>query len=167
MSNEINDTRDQQDNNSTSDSHSTVETHTSVQAHTAADTHTSQDADGKAFRLYTAALDRTPDHEGLLNWATALTGGQSLTAVASGFVHSAEFEAKYGSATSNDAFVDVLYQNVLHRSADAAGHANWVAALDHGGSSREAVLVGFSESAENQSRVSEMLHGIDYQTYVG
>ena len=132
----------------------------------AVDTHTSSVSDGQAFRLYTAALDRTPDHNGLATWTAALSGGESLTAVASGFLHSAEFEAKFGAATGNDAFVDVLYNNVLHRPADASGHANWVAALDHG-SSREAVLVGFSESTENQAHVTTMLHGIDYQTYVG
>jgi hypothetical protein len=50
---------------------------------------------------------------------------------------------------------------VLHRAPDAAGYDFWTQALHT--SSRADVLVGFSESAENQAQViGAIQHGIDY-----
>ena len=51
-------------------------------------------------------------------------------------------------AMSNADFVASLYQNVLHRAADAAGAAAWVDVLDSGTASRAAVALGFANSAE-------------------
>ena len=124
-----------------------------------------EDADGKAFRLYMSALDRTPDSAGLRNWMNVIESGESLEHVASGFVNSAEFQAKYGDL-DNAQFVNQLYQNVLHRGADAEGYLSWTHALESG-QSREQVLVGFSESTENQMHALEMVHGIDFQAWVG
>ncbi len=123
------------------------------------------DADGKAFRLYMAALDRTPDSSGLHNWMNVIDSGDSLEHVANGFVNSAEFQAKYG-ALDDAHFVNQLYQNVLHRSADADGYLSWTHALASG-QTREQVLVGFSESVENKNYALEIVHGIDFQAWVG
>ena len=98
------------------------------------------------FRLYQATLGRTPDAAGFLGWADNLGNGGSFRQVTAGFVQSAEFQATYG-ALSNGGFVDLLYQNVLGRSADAAGRAAWVAQLQ-GGTTREAVVEGFAQSQE-------------------
>lgn len=101
----------------------------------------------KVFRLYQATLDRAPDLTGLHAWSGRLAAGEmSLTEVARGFVRSPEFTRTYG-ATSDAEFVTLLYRNVLGRDPDTAGLGSWVARLA-GGSSRESVVVGFSESAE-------------------
>lgn len=98
------------------------------------------------YRLYQATLDRDPDQTGFLGWAEKLAGGRSFLSVVAGFVNSKEFQATYG--TLNDgAFVDLLYQNVLGREADATGRANWLAKLSSG-ASREQVVAGFSQSTE-------------------
>ena len=44
-------------------------------------------------------------------------------------VGSAEFGTKYGG-TTNAEFVDLLYRNVLDRSADPGGLSFWVGGLD-------------------------------------
>ena len=48
--------------------------------------------------------------------------------------------------------MDVLYQNTLHRAADASGRAHYLAVLNSG-VSRADLLVSFSESAEHAANV--------------
>lgn len=123
------------------------------------------DYDGQAFRLYMAALDRTPDPSGLASWTNVLRSGADLDDVAHGFVTSAEFESRYGDL-DNSEYVTQLYQNVLNRTPDASGHANWMGHLESG-ETREAVLIGFSESAENRLQAAALVNGVDYQAWVG
>jgi Ca2+-binding RTX toxin-like protein len=97
-------------------------------------------------RLYLATLGRGPDDAGLTGWTAARDAGASLNSIATGFVNSAEFQAKYGART-NAQFVELLYNNVLHRAADSSGAAYWLGLLN-GGATRESVVTGFSESQE-------------------
>lgn len=102
----------------------------------------------QVFRLYRAALDRTPDTDGHADWTQILFEDQrSLSEVARGFVASAEFQSTYGELDTGG-FVDLLYQNVLGRAADEAGRAGWIARIDEDGLSRAQAVTGFSESAE-------------------
>lgn len=98
------------------------------------------------YRLYQATLDRAPDFAGLTDWARKLGTGTTLESVAKGFVNSAEFRATYG-ALDDEGFVRLLYANVLDRTADARGLADWVGRLE-AGQSRAEVVLGFSQSAE-------------------
>ena len=107
---------------------------------------------GQAYRMYQAAFNRTPDAAGGGYWMSVLDKGASLRDVAGSFVNSAEFISKYGSAPTDAQFVDLLYQNVLHRTGDQAGVDYWMQAL-HNGMSRADGLMNFSESAENQAGV--------------
>ena len=104
---------------------------------------------GKDYRLYQAAFDRKPDVSGLDYWYQKMNSGVTLEQVASGFINSAEFKALYGNNSSNAELVTLLYDNVLHRAPDTGGFNYWINELDHG-TSREDVLIGFSESLENQ-----------------
>ena len=104
---------------------------------------------GQVYRLYQATLGRAPDAGGFIGWFNGLAEGRlQLEQTAAAFVNSREFQSVYGSLT-NAEFVELLYQNVLGRSADAGGLANWTARLD-GGATRASVVLGFSESAEFQ-----------------
>ncbi|WP_162060884.1 DUF4347 domain-containing protein [Undibacterium sp. KW1] len=111
---------------------------------------------GGITRLYFGAFDRLPDREGLAYWMQAQKDGMNLSKVSASFVSSAEFQKTYG-ALDNTAFVDRVYQNVLHRSSDAAGKAYWLGQLGNG-LSRGDMLAGFTESTEfkanSQSKVS-------------
>lgn len=98
------------------------------------------------FRLYRATLDRAPDIAGFENWAEALGDGRSIADVVTGFVASQEFQNTYG-ALSDEAFVELLYQNVLGRASDPGGLSSWLANLSSGGT-REGVVLGFSQSQE-------------------
>ncbi|CAN7509532.1 DUF4214 domain-containing protein [Rhizobium sp. LjRoot30] len=108
---------------------------------------------GQAYRVYQAAFDRTPDTGGLSYWIKAMDGGTSLIDVAAGFVGSAEFASVYGANPSNLDFIDKLYENVLGRDGEAGGISYWVGQLD-AGVSRQQVLAGFAESAENVAGVA-------------
>jgi Ca2+-binding RTX toxin-like protein len=111
-------------------------------------------ASAQVMRLYSATLNRTPDQAGLeANVAGMAAVG--LQGLANAFVASAEFQARFG-ALSNQSFVEQLYQFALGRTGDPGGIAGWVAALN-GGMSRGEVVVGFSESPENQIRTAATL----------
>jgi len=110
---------------------------------------------GQAYRLYQAAFDRFADKDGLAYWVNDLSQGKGdLAWLAKNFMLSDEFKATYGAleTLSDDAFLTLLYQNVLHREADAEGFAYWKAELAQGGA-RENVLASFADSAENKANV--------------
>lgn len=116
---------------------------------------TSGDA-GQVYRLYKAALDRTPDQSGLGFWIKQLDAGKGdIVWMSANFIASAEFKATYGTpqTVSNTAFVNLVYKNVLGRSPDANGFSYWEGKLA-GGYHREKLMADFSESAENQANVA-------------
>ncbi|MBP1139044.1 DUF4214 domain-containing protein [Pseudomonas syringae] len=98
-------------------------------------------------RLYTI-LDRAPDIEGLKSWLSHGAAGATGAQVAGGFVQSAEFSQSLPNGSSNTAFVEHLYHNVLDRGSDANGLAYWVHSLD-GGTSRGQVAFNIANSAES------------------
>lgn len=111
---------------------------------------------GQAYRLYQAAFARTPDEAGLGFWIRKLDSGEgNLQWAARGFMGSAEFASKYGQpgTVSNDAFISVVYRNVLNRNPDADGFAFWNDKIANG-MTRDNILANFSESAENKANVA-------------
>lgn len=105
------------------------------------------------YRLYQAAFGRVPDVEGLSFWTNALNAGYPLETIAHGFINSDEFRKLYGNAPAPSDLVNKLYQNILHREGDPDGVAFWLTALIRGVANAPQVLVGFSESEENQNGV--------------
>lgn len=124
-------------------------------------------AAGQAYRLYQAAFDRAPDLGGLGYWINGLDHGLTLTEVAGAFSKSKEFIDMYGANTSDAEFVDLLYQNVLHREPESGGFAYWMEALGTHHVAREEILAYFSESPENQAQViGSIENGIDFQPWI-
>ncbi len=113
---------------------------------------------GMAYRLYQAAFNRTPDQGGLGYQMDALDKGLNIAQVAANFIASPEFSATYGSLNDTQ-FVSQLYQNVLHRAADAGGLAFHTGNLATGANTRSNVLVGFSESPEHQAALIGVIQG--------
>jgi Ca2+-binding RTX toxin-like protein/V8-like Glu-specific endopeptidase len=111
------------------------------------ETYSTSDPAAEVYRLYEATLKRAPDQEGLTSWVNALNGGTTLQSVANGFVSSTEFQQDYGNL-NNSAFVNLLYENVLHRGADQTGLNFWLGQMS-GGMTQAQVVLGFSESTEN------------------
>ena len=102
-------------------------------------------------RLYLGYFGRLPDRAGLDFWVGARAAGTSLVAVADEFALSREVRLRYG-ATSNGAYVDLVYFNVLGRLPDRVGRDYWIRQLNNG-MSRGAMMVAFTESAENIAAV--------------
>ncbi|MCR5654060.1 MAG: DUF4214 domain-containing protein [Lachnospiraceae bacterium] len=98
-------------------------------------------------RMYTKALNRSGDTEGIEYWAHRInTGAISAFECAWGFFHSVEFTNRN---LADEAFVEVVYQTFFDREADADGKAYWLSKLQSG-ASRDDVLYGFRDSAEFQ-----------------
>ena len=101
----------------------------------------------KAFvaRCYRIIMSREPDAGGLKTWYNELTSGRKTASeIIDRFVNSPEYLGKnynYGDS------VDILYQAMLGRKADAGGKANWVQKLESGQTLAH-VINGFCFSAE-------------------
>jgi hypothetical protein len=115
-------------------------------------------------RLYRAYFRRTPDAAGVHYWVWRLRGGANLSQVSAAFAGSPEFVGTYGSLT-DAAFVDLVYRNVLGRSADAAGLQYWINQLLGGRLDRGGVMIGFSESPEYKAGTNVWNDVV--QVYVG
>lgn len=108
--------------------------------------------DGQAaqvMRLYSAALDRTPDQSGFEALLDVIESGRmTLLQLANEFVNSVEFQSRFGEL-SDRAFVEQLYLFTLDRAGDEPGVQTWVNALA-GGMTRAELLLQFSESSEHK-----------------
>ncbi len=100
-------------------------------------------------RLYTQALGRGYDVDGLNNWCGSINANPSrdniLYVSTNGFFHSQEFTSKN---LNNTEFVKVLYRTYLGREYDEPGLRDWVGKLDRGEKSRDEVMAGFAYSPE-------------------
>lgn len=115
-------------------------------------------------RLYAAYFKRAPDSSGLSYWMNASTYDRvsnrtvSLSEISQYFTQSDEFRLTYGNALSNEAFVDLVYRNVLGRSADAAGRSYWLNLMSNG-LTRGDVMVWFSEGDEYIAQTGQAVAG--------
>lgn len=105
-------------------------------------------------RMYTVALGRASDPDGLQFWTNKLLSYKNDGAgIAHGFILSSEFKNKN---YSNEEYIKVLYKTFFNREAeaDADGFTYWKGILNTG-HSRETVLAGFVNSAEFKSLCTE------------
>ena len=98
-----------------------------------------------AERMYTKALGRGADPDGLKYWADRLEKQIDDGAnMAYGFITSEEFKAR---KLSDDQFIETMYQTFFGRTADSTGKTFWMNQIKSG-ASRETVLAGFVKSEE-------------------
>jgi V8-like Glu-specific endopeptidase len=115
-----------------------------------------------AYRLYQVAFDRVPDPGGLGFYMGVLDRDIPLRDIATAFMSSPEFQAKYG-ALDNAAFVTLLYENAFNREPDAGGYAFYKANLDNGAAARADMLVSFALSQEDHDLlIGAMKQGMAY-----
>lgn len=96
-------------------------------------------------RLYEKVLGRPADDGGLNDWTSRLYAGQTTGATTvEGFFNSTEFTQKN---ISDEQYVDLLYEAIFNRTADAGGRQDWLDTLNTG-VSRRYVLVQFVRSLE-------------------
>lgn len=116
------------------------------------------DTSSKAFRIYKAAFDRSPDTAGLNYWIARMDGGMDLVEVSARFIDSAEFKSNYGQNATHAEFLTRVYNNVLDRDPDQAGLAWWVNEMTtNTDKSWAKVLADFAESSENQYNVASLI----------
>ena len=109
------------------------------------------DITGKIYRLYNAAFSRFPDANGLKYWIDKNTlGVDSYRDTANSFLASKEFIMKYGNQTTNEEYLNNVYENVLGRLPDTIGFNYWINQLNRGHENRAEILMGFAESVENK-----------------
>lgn len=101
-------------------------------------------------RIYTKALSRKLDYEGLNTWCGEILSKRwTPEQVVEGFIFSKEFTEKN---LSDGDFVDVLYATYFDRKPDA-GRATWINLLSNGGT-RQDVVNGFSGAQEFHNLVA-------------
>ena len=105
---------------------------------------------GQTYRLYQAAFARTPDMPGVAYHMNDMeANGLVLWNIANNFLASPEFKSKYGVNPTDEEYVNLLYQNVLGRSADPVAEVGWYREqFDTGTMDWAAALIGFAESPE-------------------
>jgi hypothetical protein len=102
-------------------------------------------------RIYYAYFLRIPDTDGLRFWLGQRRAGVTVSRISSQFAASSEFQNTYGKL-DNEAFVRLVYRNVLGREGEAAGVASWTGKLDRRVRNRGEVMAQFSESSEHRRR---------------
>lgn len=124
---------------------------------------------GQVYRLYEAALDRSPDLAGLGFWMHVLDHGLlSLHEIAATFMASTEYQELYGSSQSHLELVTRFYQNIHGRDPEPGGRDFWVGMLDRGVLDEVDVLVAISESAEHQAAMAGVIGtGFAYTPWQG
>lgn len=102
--------------------------------------------------LYRAGLGRDLDAPGLDYWTTALSSGTDLDRMALSLIDSPEFASRFGTpdTLSDEAFVGVLYRNVLGRQGEADGVSYWEDQIA-AGANRADLLMAFAYSEENRA----------------
>lgn len=102
-------------------------------------------------RMYTKALGRSYDVDGLNNWTGLYVEGKTdADGIAEGFIYSEEFSNR---ALSDEEYVETLYQTFFDRNSDPIGKSNWLGQL-RSGASRSDVLNGFLGSEEYANLVA-------------
>lgn len=91
---------------------------------------------GEILRLYQAVFNRAPDPAGAKYWISEIYEGlgKSQAEIAS-FIATddqAEFRTAYADITTNEEFVERIYQNMLGRPAEPEGKAYWVGQMNNG-----------------------------------
>lgn len=105
--------------------------------------------------LYESTLGRPGEADGVAYWAGRLARGElSVAQVAARFFSSPEYVARF-PAGDVGAWIDDLYDEILHRPSDAAGRAYWVDRVAALG--RTPVALSFIQSRESaRSRVNDL-----------
>ncbi len=94
--------------------------------------------------FYALFLNRGADPAGRAYWVSRFLAGESEVDVARGFLGSSEFQADH---PDNVSYATALYADVLGRAGGSTEISSWVGVLQSG-SSRDAVALGFLNSAE-------------------
>lgn len=102
--------------------------------------------------LYVAFFNRVPDADGLAYWISRFKDGIAVKQIAESFYNAGiAFSAQtgYSATMSNEAFINLVYKNVLGRSngADSDGLAYWAKGLSSGAETHGSLVTNILASA--------------------
>src|SRR5208337_2180758 len=109
--------------------------------------------------LYQEILGRAPDAAGLTNWVNAVNSGDTVAQIVSGFWNSPEHLANpIGNLNTvthdaDNAFVSVLYHDMLGRTGDTGGVTSWDQVLNSNNATPNLVAMDFWNSPEHQAEL--------------
>lgn len=118
-----------------------------------------RDPAAQVTRIYLGLFGRAPSAADLEYWVGEMTDGRSINSVASFFARSSEFVELYGDTTDEE-FVELVYENVLGRAASADDLEYWLGELERG-VPRHRMFLLFSESPEYRNATAAHLKVID------
>ena len=95
----------------------------------------------------------TRTRQGSWYWLQSVRGGRRLSEVAAALRDARASSCEIFGDLTNEEFVETVYLNVLGRRADSSGKAYWVGRLDDGSLGRGRLMIDFSESSENRTRL--------------
>ena len=119
-------------------------------------------------QLYVATFNRAPDAGGLNFWAN--TSGLTIEGIAKEFFKAPETQRKYPEGTTDEEFVNTIYQNVFGRDAEQAGLDYWVDVLGKGWSTRDEMImtvIGGAQNKDLQVLLNKTAVGMYYVDEVG
>lgn len=118
-----------------------------------------RDQAAQITRIYLGLFGRGPSAADLDYWLGEMEDGRSINSIASYFARSAEFVELYGN-TTDEQFVELVYENVLGRAASADDLEYWTGELDRG-VPRYRMFLLFSEAPEYRNATAATLKVID------
>jgi hypothetical protein len=119
-----------------------------------------RDPAAQVTRIYLGLFGRGPSAADLEYWVAEMSTGRSINSVAAFFGRSAEFRALYGDDTTDEEFVELVYENVLGRAATEDDLEYWLGELDRG-VPRHRMFLLFSEAAEFRTATATTIRVID------
>lgn len=93
--------------------------------------------------LYSLLLQRAADNEGVNHWTSFLSSVGTVEQLMASLAGSQEYFSGRGAGT-NQGFLQVLYEDGLHRQIDDAGQQTWLTALAQGRSRQQVAEAIFS-----------------------
>ncbi len=127
-------------------------------------------AEALVYRMYVGGLRRSPDLQGMSYWRDALIKGQTGPA---GMVSTFFKPPKTRVATTatNAAFISSVYTSILGKKPDAAGYNYWLAQLNSGKKTRDAITTYFANKAqmplaEAKQRLAKNVVTVDNEQFV-
>ena len=115
--------------------------------------------------LYIATFNRNPNQEEIDYWLDE--SGLSIEEIAKSFFDQPETQELYPEGSSNEEFIEAVYQNLFGHSADQAGLEYWVSELDAGRVSRDVFILALINGAQGtdktnlEEKTKEALEGLD------
>lgn len=103
------------------------------------------------MQLYIGYFDRAPDRDGFNFWLTQANSGAALLDIAYSFSLSDEYQRVYGGL-SDQALINIIYDNMFHRAPDAEGNTYWLNELSNGKPSAR-LIVDIISGAQGADRL--------------